>query len=71
MIYLWAYYTLHCEGVITSRHTRAATAEEDALGEQQAEVDAIGAQFCLTTHTGALRHVPIALRETEITEVYH
>ena len=46
VVYVWA-YTLYCVCVITSRHTRAAAAEEDAVGEQQlkrgaaAEVDAI------------------------------
>ena len=35
VVYVWAYYTLYCVCVITSRHTRAAAAEENAVGEQQ------------------------------------
>ena len=36
VVYVWAYYTLYCMCVIT--------AEEDAVREQQAEVDAIWVQ---------------------------
>jgi len=39
VVYVWAYYTLYCVCVITSRCTRAAAA---------AEVDAVGVQFSLT-----------------------
>jgi len=35
VVYVWAYYTLYCVHVITSRHTQTAAVEEDAVGEQQ------------------------------------
>ena len=35
VVYVWAYYTLYCVCVITSRHTQAAVAEEDTVEEQQ------------------------------------
>jgi len=38
IVYVWAYYSL-C--MTTSRYTPAAAAEEDTVGEQQAEVDTI------------------------------
>ena len=57
---LGSYFTSYCVCTITSRHTRAAAAEVDAVGEKQAkadtigehaaaEADAIGVQFSLTT----------------------
>ena len=53
VVYVWAYCTLYCVCVITSRDTRAAAAEADAIRKQQlkqmqlgtaAEADAIREQ---------------------------
>jgi len=33
VVYMWAYYTLYCMCVITSRRTQAAAAEENAGGD--------------------------------------
>ena len=54
VVYVWAYYTLYCVCVITSRRTRAAVAEEDAVEEQQLKrmqsgPSSVRAQFGLTT----------------------
>jgi len=48
VVYVWAYYTLYCVCMITSGRTRAAPAEEDAVGEQQLKRAQSGAQFGLT-----------------------
>jgi len=49
VVYVWAYYTnsLYCVFMISSC-TQAAT-EEDTVGEQQVEADAVREQFGLTT----------------------
>ena len=52
VVYVWAYYSLYCVCMITSRRTRAAPAEEDAVREQQAEADAVGEQQLKRTQSG-------------------
>ena len=42
VVYVCAYYTLYCVRVITSRHTRLAAAEEDAVREQQLKWTQLG-----------------------------
>ena len=67
VVYVSAYYTLYCVCMITSRHTRAAAAEADTIGEQQLKRMQLGSSSWSGLNWGAVRfdHARLVLaRET-------
>jgi len=68
VIYVWAYYTLYCMCVITSRCTRAAASEADTIRERQLKRMYLGSNSWSVHNRGAVQsdHARLVLARDQV-----